>query len=49
MFNCYKTESYIATHNGLIVKLRPQLLIPSDIIAYNTLMNFILKAWRWPN
>jgi len=39
MFNYYKTESYFATHNGLIVKLRP-----SDIIAYNTLMNFILKA-----
>lgn len=44
MFNYYKTESYIATHNGLIVKLKSQLLIPSDVIAYNIVMSFILKA-----
>jgi hypothetical protein len=44
MFNYYKTESYIATHNGLIVKLKSQLLIQSDVIAYNTLMSFVLNA-----
>jgi len=44
MFNYYKTKSYIATHNGLIVKLKSQLLIPSDVIAYNTIMSFILRA-----
>jgi hypothetical protein len=44
MFNYYKTESYNATNNGLIVKLKSHLLMPFDVIAYNTLMNFTLKA-----
>jgi len=43
MFNYYKTESYNATNNSLMVKLKSHLM-PSDIIAYNTLKNFMLKA-----
>jgi len=45
--NHYKWKSYIAVCTGLIVKLRSQLLVPSNTTVYNTYMSFVLTAWRW--